>query len=71
MSNSSEQSQKRFPELYDLVSVSAKSVEYYGYIDDIEYDLRCPRVCIEFYPGNSQWFDMSEVKMMNYPTAKP
>ena len=48
---------KRFPEIHDLVSVTVNSVEYYGYIDDIDFDLRCPTVMVEFFPGSRKCFE--------------
>lgn len=58
---------KRFPEETDLVSVTIKGVEYYGYVDKVDYDLRSPGVRVEFLPGTASWFDMGEVMMVRYP----
>lgn len=58
---------KRFPEEQDLVSVTIKGVEYYGYVDKVDYDLRCPGVRVEFFPSNVRWFDMGDVTMVRYP----
>ncbi len=59
--------QKRFPEPSDLVSVVSDRVEYFGYVDDMDYDLRDPRVCVEFFPGQRKWFDLSEVRLVALP----
>lgn len=61
---------KRFPEYCDLVSVTEKQVEYYGYIDGIDYDFRNPRFCVEFFPGHRLWFGLDEIKLMEYPVEK-
>lgn len=53
----------RVPEVHDLVSVTDKHVEYYGYVDDIDFDVRCPQICVEFYPGCRHWFDWNEVTL--------
>jgi hypothetical protein len=57
----------RFPEESDLVSVTVKGVEYYGYVDKVEYDLRCPGVYVEFFPGRPLWFDLSDVTIVEHP----
>jgi hypothetical protein len=61
---------KRFPEIVDLVAVTNKHVEYYGYIDDIDYDFRNPRFLVEFFPGQSLWFGLDEITLMEYPEKK-
>lgn len=58
---------KRFPEEHDLVQVTLKGVEYYGYVDKVDYDLRCPGVYVEFFPGSRSWFDLGDVTMVHYP----
>ncbi len=60
----------RFPEEADLVSVTVKSVEYYGYVDAVDHDMRCPRVRVEFFPGNASWFDFGEVTMVAFPAKQ-
>lgn len=60
----------RFPELYDLVAVTHKQVEYYGYVYDIEYDFRNPRIAVQFFPGDYTWFDLGEVTLVEYPEKK-
>jgi hypothetical protein len=62
---------KRWPEECDLMAVTIKQVEYYGYVDAIDFDIRQPMLKIEFAPGHSQWFDMSECKFVEYPEEKP
>lgn len=57
----------RFPEPHDLVSVTERQVEYFGYVDAVDYDLRCPRVQVEFLPGICRWFDLSEVTRVKFP----
>lgn len=60
----------RFPEYCDLVSVTEDNVEYYGYIDDIDYDFRDPRFSVEFYPGTRLWFGLNEITLVEYPEKK-
>lgn len=60
---------QRFPEMHDLVSITEKSVEYYGYIDDIDFDVRNLSVCIEFFPGSRKWFDMKDIKFVKFPES--
>ena len=57
----------RFPEVDDFVMVTLKGVSYYGYIYRIDYDLKNPSVQVEFYPGHSIWFDMSEIVLVKHP----
>jgi len=57
----------RFPEYCDLVAVTIKGMEYYGYVDAVDYDMRHPRIKVEFYPGCSSWFDFPDIKRMKYP----
>lgn len=57
----------RFPEPHDLVSVTERQVEYFGYVDAIDYDLRDPRVSIEFFPGYRQWFSINEIRFAEFP----
>ncbi len=59
----------RFPEPQDLVSVTERHVEYFGYVDAMDYDLRAPRVNVEFFPGCRRWFDLSEVRLVKFPEA--
>lgn len=63
---------ERFPEMHDLVAVMhpKERVDFYGYVYDIDYDLRNPRVAVEFWPGEHTWFDMGEVTLMEYPEKK-
>lgn len=58
---------KKWPEVCDFVSVEVKGVLYYGYVDDIDFDLRDPRICVEFYPGCRNWFSFGEFELCNYP----
>jgi hypothetical protein len=60
----------RFPELYDLVAVTKDHTEYFGYVSDIDYDLRAPRIQVEFFYRTSVWFDLSEVRFATLETAK-
>lgn len=60
---------KRFPEVNDFVAVTERQVEYYGFIDAIDYDLRGPRVCVEFFADHRRWFDLTEIKLMQFPEA--
>ena len=60
----------RPPEEFDLVAVTIKHVDYYGYISEIDWDMRQPRICVEFYPGNESWFDFNECRIMDYPMEK-
>ena len=59
----------RFPEYCDLVAVinRKEQVEYYGYVIDIDYDMRHPAIKVEFWQGCSQWFDFADIKMVKYP----
>lgn len=59
--------EKRWPQEFDFVAVTVKQVDYYGYIDQIEYDMRNPRVKVEFYPGFIMWFDMEEIRFVEFP----
>lgn len=61
----------RFPEVPDLVAITENQVDYYGYVDAVDYDMRAPRVCVEFLPGCRRWFDLTEVRFVNFPTEKP
>jgi hypothetical protein len=58
-------------EEHDLVAVTVKQVEYYGYITSIDWDVRYLSVRVEFFPGEESTFDMSEVKRVTYPEPKP
>lgn len=59
----------RFPKECDLVAVMhhKERVEFYGYVIDIDYDMRHPAIKVEFWPGYSSWFEFAEVKMVKYP----
>lgn len=57
----------RFPEETDFVSVTIKHVDYYGYVDAIDFDLRDPRIRVEFHPGYCLWFGMDEITRVHYP----
>lgn len=57
---------KKFPEVCDPVSVTTDHVEYFGYVDDIDFDMRHPQICVEFYPGCRRWFDFSEVTQVTH-----
>ena len=57
----------RFPEMHDLVRVRVKGVDYFGYVDDIDFDMRNPRVCVEFYQYTRLWVDMSEIHFIKFP----
>lgn len=63
---------KRFPEYCDFVAVTNKKeqVEFYGYVIDVDYDLRHPSVKVEFWPGCSSWFDFADIKFVEYPEQK-
>lgn len=60
---------ERFPEVHDLVAVNIKGVDYYGYICDIDYDLRSPSVGVEFFPGGIAYtrFDFTDIQMVDFP----
>lgn len=58
---------EKFPEICDLVAVTFKNVDYYGYVDEIDFDLRHPRILVEFFPGQGKWFDFSEIRYVEYP----
>ena len=58
------------PKMHDLVAITIKQVEYYGYVDDIDYDVRSLMACIEFAPSHREWFDLSEIKRVEYPEEK-
>lgn len=60
----------KVPEVCDLVSITHKGVEYYGYIDDISFDMRDPGVKVEFFPGCSNWYGFDEIKHVEYPKDK-
>lgn len=62
--------EKRFPEVYDLVAITIKQVDYYGYVDNIDYDMRDPRIKVEFYPGHASWFRFDECRLVEYPEDK-
>jgi hypothetical protein len=57
----------RFPEVCDFVAVTVDYVEYYGYVDDVDFDLRHPSVVVEFFPGCRQRFDFSEITFVKFP----
>lgn len=52
-------------EVADLVCVTVDHVEYYGYIEDVDYEVLLCRV--EFFPGCTRNFDISEVERIEYP----
>lgn len=60
----------KIPEEHDLVSVTVKHVEYYGYISKIDWDMRCPSIIVEFFPGYEIEFDFNDVKFMDFPKEK-
>jgi hypothetical protein len=60
----------RWPEPHDFVAIDIKGVEYYGYVDDIDFDLRHPSVTVEFYPGCRREYDLAEIKFMDFPKPK-
>ena len=66
----SEMASKGFPEIHDLASITIKQIEYYGYVDEIDFDMRDPRICLEFHPGCRVWYDFAEVRLVNYPEYK-
>lgn len=57
----------RYPEVHDMVEVIYKHVPYYGYVVDIDFDMRCPTMLVEFFPGCSMNFDFADCKLMEYP----
>lgn len=57
----------KYPEECDLVAVTIKHVDYYGYVDAIDKDWQCFRIRVEFFPGDSRWFDLSECRLVEYP----
>lgn len=58
------------PEIHDLVSVTHKGCDYYGYIYDIDWDMRSPAIKVEFWPGESSWFEFSEVTLVEFPEKR-
>ncbi|QIG70803.1 hypothetical protein EVB91_252 [Rhizobium phage RHph_I1_18] len=65
----------KFPyEICDLVAVTVDKVDYYGYVDDIKFDLKVipPTITItvEFFPGCRKQFDFSEIRPIELPREK-
>lgn len=60
----------RFPEECDLVAVTEKQVDYYGYVTEIDFDMRDPRIRVEFYPGEELWFDFAQVRLVTTPAER-
>lgn len=62
-----ELTEKRFPEVHDFVYVTIDHVEYYGYIDHIDFDMRTGYIRVEFFPGCRRDFDFDEVILSKFP----
>jgi hypothetical protein len=59
-----------WPEVHDLVAVTIKQVDYYGYVEHINYDVRDLYILVEFYPGCSRQFEPAEVRLVKFPEEK-
>lgn len=55
----------------DLVAVTIDQVDYYGYIEQINWDSRDLSVSVQFHPKHKAiWFDMHEARKVNFPTDR-
>lgn len=61
---------ERFPEVSDFIGVTYKNVEYFGYVYDVDYDFRHPKWLVEFWPGESSWFDLDQLTVYDFPIKK-
>lgn len=58
----------RFPEIHDLVAVTVGCLDYFGYVSDIDYDMRDPRLKVEFEPNsNGKWFVFADCRLVDFP----
>ncbi len=58
---------ERFPEIFDMVRVTIGYAEYYGFIIDIDYDMRDPTVRVEFYRGCEDNFSFKDITIIEVP----